>query len=82
MHYSGSFGVTVLNSIALTHPLQEEDLWEYLGCNENGQNFNGLIGNKVRGVTGLGSLSRAHSASAPRIHRVCLLPATKEMSCR
>ena len=30
----------------------EEELWEYLGCNENGQSFNGLIGDKGVGTFG------------------------------
>jgi galactokinase len=34
------------------HIKREEDLWEYLGCNENGQNFRGLIGNKGVGTFG------------------------------
>ena len=30
----------------------EEELWEYLGCNENGQTFNGLVGDKGVGTFG------------------------------
>ena len=30
----------------------EEELWEYLGCNENGQSFNGLVGDKGVGTFG------------------------------
>ena len=30
----------------------EEELWEYLGCNENGQNFKGLVGDKGVGTFG------------------------------
>jgi galactokinase len=30
----------------------EEELWEYLGCNENGQSFKGLVGDKGVGTFG------------------------------